>query len=74
MFLRKSLEIEPKNAKARQLLVQLKKKKRDQKALEKKLPALIAAVVPVIIAILIHMYIGKPNYAFDNSSNDIETE
>ncbi|KAE8973158.1 hypothetical protein PF005_g23021 [Phytophthora fragariae] len=37
MFLRKSLEIEPKNAKARQLLVQLKKKKRDQKALEKKL-------------------------------------
>ncbi|KAK1946579.1 Peptidyl-prolyl cis-trans isomerase FKBP8 [Phytophthora citrophthora] len=86
MFLRKALEIEPKNAKVRQLLVQLKKKKRDQKALERKLysklggnktteteeqglvarirqnPAIVAAVVTVIIAILMYMYIGKPNY------------
>ncbi|KAL3665734.1 hypothetical protein V7S43_009167 [Phytophthora oleae] len=86
MFLRKALEIEPKNAKVRQLLVQLKKKKRDQQALERKLysklggnkateteekglmarirqnPAIVAAVVTVIIAILMYMYIGKPNY------------
>ncbi|EGZ10810.1 hypothetical protein PHYSODRAFT_264355 [Phytophthora sojae] len=105
MFLRKALEIEPKNAKVRQLLVQLKKKKRDQKALERKLyaklggskpadtaetskvaalvarvrqnPALIAAVVTVIIAILMYVYIGKPNYAIedsDSSNGDIETE
>ncbi|KAG6944165.1 hypothetical protein JG688_00017231 [Phytophthora aleatoria] len=96
MFLRKALEIEPKNAKVRQLLVQLKKKKRDQKALERKLyaklggnnateaaetgalvskirqnPAIVAAVVTVIIAILMYLYIGKPNYEI---SEDNETE
>ncbi|KAG1692048.1 hypothetical protein DVH05_025857 [Phytophthora capsici] len=103
MFLRKALEIEPKNAKVRQLLVQLKKKKRDQKALERKLysklggnkateteekglmarirqnPAVVAAIVTVIIAILMYMYIGKPNYEVSESvvqdstvNNDID--
>ncbi|GMF30894.1 unnamed protein product [Phytophthora lilii] len=103
-FLRKALEVEPKNAKVRQLLVQLKKKKRDQKALERKLyaklggskptdtaesgrfaalvarvrqnPALIAAVVTVIIAILMYVYIGKPNYEdatiASNDGNDTD--
>lgn len=40
-------------------------------------PALIAAVVTVIIAILMYVYIGKPNYAIedsDSSNGDIETE
>uniref|UniRef100_A0AAV1UPU1 peptidylprolyl isomerase n=1 Tax=Peronospora matthiolae TaxID=2874970 RepID=A0AAV1UPU1_9STRA len=39
LFLRKAVEIEPRNGKVRQLLVQLKTKKRDQKALERKLYA-----------------------------------
>ncbi|CAH0482757.1 unnamed protein product [Peronospora belbahrii] len=39
VFLRKAMEIDPKNTKVRHLLVQLKKKKRDQKALERKLYA-----------------------------------
>ncbi|CAI5719118.1 unnamed protein product [Hyaloperonospora brassicae] len=38
-FLRKAVEMEPRNGKVRQLLVQLKTKKRDQKALERKLYA-----------------------------------
>ncbi|RLN95434.1 hypothetical protein BBJ28_00008148 [Nothophytophthora sp. Chile5] len=38
-FLRKALEIEPKNGKVRELLVQLKKKKRERKAMEQKLYA-----------------------------------
>ncbi|KAG7382220.1 Peptidyl-prolyl cis-trans isomerase fkbp8 [Phytophthora boehmeriae] len=38
-FLRKALEMEPKNAKVRQLLVQLKKKKRELKARERQLYA-----------------------------------
>ncbi|ETK71849.1 hypothetical protein F441_21452 [Phytophthora nicotianae CJ01A1] len=107
MFLRKALEIEPKNAKVRQLLVQLKKKKRDQKALERKLyaklggnnaaetaetgkiaallskirqnPAILAAVVTVIIAILMYVYVGKPNYEISDepiiaASNDDDTD
>ncbi|CAH0484320.1 unnamed protein product [Peronospora farinosa] len=95
-FLRKAMEIEPKNIKVRQLLVQLKKKKRDQKALERKLyaklgerkvtdngktgqtvglvtrvrqnPVIVAAVVTVIIAIVMYMYIGKPNYEITQTS------
>uniref|UniRef100_M4BPC6 peptidylprolyl isomerase n=1 Tax=Hyaloperonospora arabidopsidis (strain Emoy2) TaxID=559515 RepID=M4BPC6_HYAAE len=39
LFLRKAVEIEPRNGKVRQLLVQLKTNKRDQKALERKLYA-----------------------------------
>ncbi|KAG7376059.1 Peptidyl-prolyl cis-trans isomerase fkbp8 [Phytophthora pseudosyringae] len=110
LFLRKALEIEPKNAKVRQLLVQLKKKKRDQKALERKLyaklggnattetaetgkvaalvarvrqnPALVGAVVTILIAILMFVYIGKPNYEVVSEagvedktvSNDVETD
>ncbi|RLN68363.1 hypothetical protein BBJ28_00002232 [Nothophytophthora sp. Chile5] len=38
-FLRKALEVEPKNGKVRELLVQLKKKKRERKAMEQKLYA-----------------------------------
>lgn len=44
VFLRKALEMEPKNTKVRQLLVQLKKQKREMKALERKLYAKLGGV------------------------------
>jgi tetratricopeptide (TPR) repeat protein len=96
-FLRKALEVEPKNAKVRHLLVQLKRKKSDQKALERKLyaklggskatdtaeagkiaalvarvrqnPAILAAAVTVILAILMYVYIGKPKYEVSDDGN-----
>ncbi|KAI9918699.1 hypothetical protein PsorP6_011802 [Peronosclerospora sorghi] len=88
VYLRKALAIEPKNGKVRELLVQLKKKKRDQKALERKLyaklggghkvgstspskvphlSAIVATVVTAIIAFLMYLYVGKPNYEISST-------
>ncbi|CEG37730.1 peptidyl-prolyl cis-trans isomerase fkbp8 [Plasmopara halstedii] len=100
MFLRKALEIEPENSKVRQLLVKLKKKKRDQQARERKLyaklggdrtsnpvktgklsvllsiirrnAAIIAAVAIVIVAILVHVFVGESNREiFESPDNNV---